>query len=428
MKIEPKNLDERADLIASLIKDDDQMVTFNNTDIADIEDWLPTLIPGIDAGLTGGVPLSGRATEIFGDPSVGKSTLVMNLIHIAQLFNITVIYFDVENTTSNDRLEELGIDPRTVITRKPKRLKDGTYEPLSIEEIMQTMINYAAKINQAYPNAMTMFVWDTIADTGSIDDLKKTLSETNKVGAQAKALTDGLRRLTVNLAENNACLIAINQVRDDIGSMRPAMYKSKGTAGGNAWQHGMSLRLQMKRGVKIVNNKSDNIEIGHEVLIKFLKSKIASNAAQMAKGYFLQDTGFDLEYNVFEEARELGWVKTGRSSRYFDEDGNEVLAKQTKDFVPYLKSDEGQSLFLDMWERLIKYYFPYCYPPLFNLRAKMTDDMFPRISKLRDYYIKIQEGLPELSRHPLYRKYKKKIGISKPTKASTKKTQKNKEA
>lgn len=417
-------VDNTNDIISSVFQDDSQMVAFSDTSLGSIKDWLPTLVPSLDAVLTGGIPLSGRLTEIFGEASVGKSTLVMNLLRIAQKFGIIVIYFDVELTVSRERLEELGVDSTKVITRQPKKLSDGTYAPLTVEEIMDTMITYSAKIKKAYPNAMTLFIWDTIADTDTENALEKELASQQKPGGQAKALTEGLRKLNVNLVENNASLIALNQARDSFSNVL-VQYKSKVTTGGNAWQHGMSLRLQLKQGASIYNNTTERISIGHEVKIKFVKSKVASNTAQLAKGYFLQNTGFDIEYNMFEEAKALKWIVTsGRSSKYINEDGEIVVTKVTKEFVPYLKSEEGKTVCLDLWTRLIKYYFKYCYPPLFNIHVQMTEDKFPRSAELREYYTNIQENLPLEQRDPLYREYCKVYGTPKTSKVTTNKVTK----
>ena len=84
------------DILASLSKiGDGNLVPFSDTNNGMVEDWLFTLMPKVDVTLYGGIPLSGRATQIYGDPNVGKSTFVMNMISIAQKMGIIVIYYDV---------------------------------------------------------------------------------------------------------------------------------------------------------------------------------------------------------------------------------------------------------------------------------------------------------------------------------------------
>jgi len=220
------------DLIASLVKEDSRFETFADTDVAETKDWLPTLVPAIDNVMLGGIPLTGRITEVFGEPSVGKSTMVGNLIGVAQHMGIIPIYFDSEGPTSRTRLEDLGVDTSHILTLKPEKKRDGTITPVTIEDVFKYMISTLAKIHKSRPNQIVLFIWDTVAMTMSNFVANQDVGD-QSVGNQARALTEGVRKLNANLIANNGCVIALNQMRADIGGN--PMYAKAKTVGGKGW-------------------------------------------------------------------------------------------------------------------------------------------------------------------------------------------------
>ena len=397
-------------IMGSLSTEMEDMVAFENTDAGMVLDWLPTMVPSLDSVLMGGLPLSGRVTEVFGEPSVGKSTFVMRLIATAQKLGIFPVYYDVEGTTNKDRLANLGVDPKRVGTLQPKVNKDGTVTPLTIETIIENMITVSSRVHKANPETPVLFIWDTVAQTQSnIQEQAGTGQQT--MGQQARALSEGIRKLNVNLMANNASLIALNQARADING-NPFLKEMK-TIGGNAWQHEMSLRLAMYRASKETVSTTDKTEIGHTVKLKFVKSKVGDNAGAMAEAVLLQRTGFDVEYNIFVEAVDKGLVKSGSWPTYTDDAGTEHKFQTKAKFIEFLNTEEGIPVATELWQKLIKIYFPECYPPLFNVYAIMTTEQYPYLAGLRDYYIGIQEALPDSQQHTQYRLWKKESANAK---------------
>ena len=174
------------DIIGELNKDP-KLTTFNRTDSGEIKDWYPTLIPVFDYNMVGGVPASGRVSQAFGKPSSGKSTFSGNIMKNAIKMGAIVVYFDLEGTQNNSRLEALGVDTSKVLTYTTTRKKDGTMQELSIEEIGKTIIDTLAKVYEADPNQQVLFIWDSVAISDSEMQTNTELGN-QVVGQQAKAL------------------------------------------------------------------------------------------------------------------------------------------------------------------------------------------------------------------------------------------------
>ena len=447
------------ELFASLANDNKNLVPFSDTEDGNVLDWLPTLSPQVDATMMGGIPLSGKATEIFGSPSVGKSTVVAELLKNAQKLGLAVIYFDTERTTSNTRLKQLGVDPNYVLTMQPTQNRDGSITPLTVEDIFDTMISTMAEVHSKDPKQHILFVWDTVAMTQPRMIAEKDIGS-QTVGQQARALTEGIRKLNDNMVKNGGALIALNQERAD---MSGGFISEPTTIGGYGWIHEMSLRLYLSKGKKITVSSTDKTKIGQGIYIKFIKSKVGDNDGARAEGAILKDTGFDLNYNLYKEAEDKGLI-TGTQYKIYVTDNGEEIKYRAKDWLSFLhKRDvdldklkqandkakvankklskqnekaknpvplykelnadqfkkvselkqQANEVFTEIFQKLIKQDFPTCYPPLFNKNIELTDEEFPFLKGLRDYYIKIQEGLDEDDQHTNYRIWKQSHEASK---------------
>ena len=82
-----------------------------------------------------------------------------------------------------------------------------------------------------------------------------------KMGLQARLMSQALRKLTANISKTNTCCIFINQLREKIGVM---FGNPETTTGGNALKFYASVRIDVRDGddptgnrtrVKIVKNK-----------------------------------------------------------------------------------------------------------------------------------------------------------------------------
>jgi recombination protein RecA len=91
----------------------------------------------------------------------------------------------------------------------------------------------------------------------------------NKVGLQARLMSQALRKLTANISKTRTCCIFINQLREKIGVM---FGNPETTTGGNALKFYSSVRLDIRRTGQI----KDGEEVtGNNVRVKVVKNKIA---------------------------------------------------------------------------------------------------------------------------------------------------------
>lgn len=390
------------DILGELNKNE-PLVAYSQTDDGNIDDWIPTLLPVFDYNMIGGVPASGRVSECFGKKSSGKTTLTSTIIKSAIKLGMVVIYFDVEGTQGSSRLEELGVDTSKVLTYTPKRKKDGTIQELSIEEIGKIMISTLAKIHSMDPDRYTLFVWDSVAITESEMEANTQLGNTT-VGQQAKALTILGRKLQTNLIHNNGVLWAINQARDDINAPNPK-YAGIKTIGGEGWQHLLTTDISLAKSGKIKAKSSDTEPIGTMTRVQVVKSKAGDNWGRQFGMAIIGATGYDFEWNLVGSAQANGFISKGAWPKYVDLAGNEHKEQTILNLVEFFKQPENEDLKYELWQRLVKKYFPKCYPPLFNANLFMHEADFPMIKGLRPYYIKVQQQLPEEQQDYNYKKF-----------------------
>lgn len=391
------------DIIGALNKETN-LTSFSETDDGEIKDWIPTLIPVFDANLEGGIPASGQVSEIFGPPSSGKSTAAGMIIKNAQKMGVVIVYYDVEGTQHASRLEELGADPYGVLTYTPTRKKDGTIQELSIEQIGESIIDTLARVHEADPKRHVLFFWDSIAMSNSEMQATNELGQA-LVGQQAKALATVGRKVQANLNANNGTLIAFNQARDDFNAPVTKYAQAK-TVGGKGWAHLLSTRIRFNQSGKLYKKSTDKKPIGTQTRVKVVKSKIGDNMGADFTMDIIGAWGYDFEYNLVESAQENGLITKGRSPKYVNENGEEVIkGMNVYDLVEKLKQPENEEIRYKIWQRLVKLYFENCYPALFNTELIMTDDKFPMIKGLRAYYIEKQQALDPKFQNYNYRHF-----------------------
>lgn len=394
------------DIIGELNKDP-KLTTFNQTDSGEINDWYPTLIPVFDYNMVGGLPGSGRVTQAFGKKSSGKSTFSGNIIKNAIKMGAIVVYFDLEGTQNNSRLEHLGVDTSKVLTYTPTHKKDGSVQELSIEEVGRIMIETLAKIHNADPDQQTIFVWDSVGFTQSEMQVNTELGG-QTMGQQAKALNTISRKLQANLIYNNGTLLAINQARADLNAMNPR-YATIKSVGGEGWEHLLSTDISFAQSGKIKAKSADTEPIGTNTRVKVVKSKVGDNWGSDFTMCILGESGYDFEYNLVNSAQENGLISTGRSPKYVNDNGEEIKGSNVYNLVLKLKQPENQAIRDEIWQRLLLMYFPKCYPPLFNTSLFMHEQDFPMIKGLRAYYVQQQEQLPEEQQHYNYKHFKEEL-------------------
>ena len=212
-------------------------------------DVIPTGSIGLDLALgVGGYP-KGRIIEIYGPESSGKTTLALHAIAEAQKMGGIAAFIDAEHAFDRFYAENLGVDTDNLLISQP----DNGEQALQIAD---QLISSAA---------VDIIVIDSVAALTPKAEIEGDMRD-NKVGLQARLMSQALRKMTSTISKTNTTCIFINQLREKIGIM---FGNPEPTTGGNALKFYSSVRIDVR--------PSTAIKDGEDVLGKLTKVKIVKN-------------------------------------------------------------------------------------------------------------------------------------------------------
>ena len=116
--------------------------------------------------------------------------------------------------------------------------------------------------------ALDIVVIDSVAALTPKAEIEGEMGD-NKVGLQARLMSQALRKLTSTISKTNTTCIFINQLREKIGVM---FGNPETTTGGNALKFYASVRLDIRRVTAI---KEGDTILGNQVRVKVVKNKVA---------------------------------------------------------------------------------------------------------------------------------------------------------
>ncbi len=213
---------------------------------------VPTGSIALNAALgVGGYP-KGRIIEIYGPESSGKTTLAIHAIAESQKRGGIAAFIDAEHAFDRFYAEKLGVDTDNLLISQP----DNGEQAL---EIADSLIRSAA---------IDIIVIDSVAALTPKAEIEGDMGD-NKVGLQARLMSQALRKLTSAINQTNTVCIFINQLREKIGVM---FGNPETTTGGNALKFYASVRLDIRRVSSI---KSGEEVLGNQVRVKVVKNKVA---------------------------------------------------------------------------------------------------------------------------------------------------------
>ena len=215
-------------------------------------DVIPTGSVGLNAALgVGGFP-RGRIIEIYGPESSGKTTLAIHAIAEAQKMGGIAAIIDAEHAFDRFYAQKLGVDIDNLLISQP----DCGEQALEIaEQLIRS-------------SAIDIIVIDSVAALTPKAEIEGEMGD-NKVGLQARLMSQALRKLTSAISKTKTTCIFINQLREKIGIM---FGNPETTTGGNALKFYSSVRLDIRRVSQI---KDGEDAIGNQVRVKVVKNKVA---------------------------------------------------------------------------------------------------------------------------------------------------------
>ena len=227
------------------------IMKLGDQNVEDVE-VIPTGSISLDIALgVGGYP-KGRIIEIYGPESSGKTTLAIHALAEAQKQGGIAAFIDAEHAFDRFYAAKLGVDVSNLWIAQP----DNGEQALQIAD---QLISSAA---------VDIVVIDSVAALTPKAEIEGDMGD-NKVGLQARLMSQALRKLTATISKTNTTCIFINQLREKIGIM---FGNPETTTGGNALKFYASVRLDIRKGSPI---KDGDTVIGNEVRVKVVKNKVA---------------------------------------------------------------------------------------------------------------------------------------------------------
>jgi len=267
---------------------------------------------GLDIALgIGGLP-KGRIIEVYGPESSGKTTLTLHVVAEEQKKGGVCAFVDAEHALDPQYAKKLGVNLDELLISQP----DTGEQAL---EITDTLVR---------SGAVSLVVVDSVAALTPKAELEGDMGDA-QVGAQARLMSQAMRKLTGSISRSNCMVIFINQIRMKIGVM---FGSPETTTGGNALKFYSSVRLDIRR-IGAIKDRDE--VVGNATRVKVVKNKVAPPFKQVE---------FDIMYgegiSKMGELLDLG-VKAGvveKSGAWFSY-GDERIGQGRENAKTFLKEN-----------------------------------------------------------------------------------------
>jgi len=271
---------------------------------------IPTGALSLDLALgVGGIP-RGRITEVFGPESSGKTTLMLSVIASAQRAGGLAAFVDAEHAVDPSYAKRIGVNLDELLISQP----DSGEEALTITE---TLIR---------SNAVDVVVVDSVAALVPRAELEGQMGDAT-VGAQARLMSQAMRKLTSCIHKAKTACIFTNQIREKIGVM---FGSPETTPGGRALKFYSSVRIDMRR-INIIKDPAGKV-VGSHVRAKVVKNKVAPPFCE-SEFDIMYDVGIAKEGSVIDVATDIGVLEKKGSWLAFNGEMIGQGRESAKDFL-----------------------------------------------------------------------------------------------
>lgn len=268
---------------------------------------------------TMGIP-QGRIGEVYGPESSGKTTLLLHSIAEVQKLGKIAAFVDAEHALDRVWATKLGVDMDKLILSQPDCGEDAF-------EIIESLID---------SNIVDLIVVDSVPALVPKAELEGEMTD-QQMGAQARMMGKGIRKITAKISKSKCTVIFINQIRMKIG----VMFGSPETQpGGNALKFAASFRIDI-RG-KDIQKEDEFGQLSKVICCKFVKNKVGApfKIAEIVLNTNDKDKiyGFDKYSELIDLAVQKDFIKKAGTWYSYNE---EKIGQGKDNVIKYLKENEN---------------------------------------------------------------------------------------
>jgi RecA/RadA recombinase len=208
---------------------------------------------------TKGIPF-GKVVMVAGDSDSGKTSCAIAAMKAAQSQNVTVLYVETENKTTERDMLNWGVDPSQVMLVRSS----------IAEEAFEVMFKLWDRFFASYPDGKLLVVFDSLGNVVSRRDSEMDLSvQSQKPGGKGQINRLGINKLIAKRDDGDVAVLMINYTYDNIGS------PGKTNAGGKAVNFFSSLTYQTSRKQWLEKTvKGEKVRIGARVQWRLFKNHL----------------------------------------------------------------------------------------------------------------------------------------------------------
>lgn len=267
----------------------------------------------------GGIP-SGRITEVYGDASAGKTTLVLHAIAQAQAMGLGAAFVDAEHALDTTYAQALGVDLTELVLSQPE----------CGEEALDFVIEACAS------EAFGLVVVDSVAALIPRAELDGEMDDA-QIGLHARLMSKAMRKVIGAVAKSGTALVFTNQERS---GPTKGYGPAKTTTGGLALKFYASLRLDVTNVGQI---KEGDQRVGHTAEVVAVKNKLYP-PYRKARVDLLYGLGYDNASTLIDLASDYTEAVT-KSGNFLTVLGKKCNGRAAA--ASYVREDEGVATLLE---------------------------------------------------------------------------------
>jgi len=191
----------------------------------------------------------------------------------AQKQGMLVVYFDSESAIDPAFLERSGCDLGRLMY----------IQAASVEFVLETIEELLGATDE-----QLLLIWDSLAFTPSVSDVEGDFNPQSSMAMKARILAKGMSKLVIPIADTQATLLVLNQLKTNIpqgpNARIIAMTTPYMTPGGKAMHYSYSLRIWLtgRKAKSAFIEDEKGFRIGSEVKCRLEKSRFGTQGRNCA--------------------------------------------------------------------------------------------------------------------------------------------------